>query len=491
MSKTPPAKPPRRATPKRRGLWSLGDRFNMLGFNVQMSLIVVGSLLSLGVVILFGYAVAINNMKDRLMGEAKAQADEARLVIERIIAESNARSVKDVVNHPDVKLQLRILTREGGVVMAALAGEDGKLLIQQYGSDSITRQFDADRPVTVQGILPTDEEMNYVISIEPLPPDAQREQIPLKNAGVTVGFMEYGLSEDVAGAKLQEIGRQISRALTMMVFVILALIVAATALLQKAFRHHLLLQRTATEAEHLAHIGTLASGLAHEIRNPLHAMNLHLEVAKEELEVNDGDRQHAAQIVTSVQKHLNGLNTTLTHFLHYALPQKLERESLPLDVLVNEVVVLLRPELDRRSVQVEYKPCGEVTVLVDSSSFRQVITNIILNAAQIMEDREKREVTLWTEMTEGDVVLHIDDTGPGIPAGEEETIFEAFVSHRKGGTGFGLAIARRVIEEHDGRLWAQTRPEGGARFSIALAAQGPSDAVSRGVELPKPLSAEQ
>jgi signal transduction histidine kinase len=489
MSK-PSAKSVRRSTPKRRGLWSLGDRFNMLGFNVQMSLIVVGSLLSLGVVILFGYAVAINNLKDRLMGEAKAQADEARIVIERVIAESDARSVKDVVNHPDVKLQLRILTREGGVVMAAIAGEDGKLLIQQYGSDSVTRTFDADRPATIQGILPKGEEMNYEIKVEPLPPDAQREKVPLKKGGLTVGYMEYGLSEDVAGAKLQEIGRQISRALSMMVFVILALIVAATALLQKAFRHHLLLQRTATEAEHLAHIGTLASGLAHEIRNPLHAMNLHLEVAKEELEVSDGDRVHAATIVTSVQKHLNGLNTTLTHFLHYALPQKLEREVLPLDILVNEVVGLLRPELDRRNVSVEYKPSGDINVLVDSSSFRQVITNIILNAAQILEDRERREVTLWTETAEGEVLLHIDDTGPGIPIGEEDTIFEAFVSHRKGGTGFGLAIARRVIEEHDGRLWAETRPEGGARFSIALAAQGSSDSVPRGAELQRAMNAE-
>lgn len=475
----PPFKSPRKGTPKRRGLWSLGDRFNMLGFNVQMSLIVVGSLLSLGVVILFGYAVAINNMKDRLMGEAKAQADEARLVIERVIAESDARSVREVVNHPDVKLQLRILTREGGVVMAAIAGEDGKLLIQQYGSDSLIRRFDAERPVTIQGILPKGEELNYEVIAEPLPPDAQREKVPLRKGNLTVGYMEYGLSEDVAGAKLQEIGRQISRALTMMVFVILALIVAATALLQKAFRHHLLLQRTATEAEHLAHIGTLASGLAHEIRNPLHAMNLHLEVAKEELEVSDGDRLRAAQIVGSVQKHLNGLNTTLTHFLHYALPQKLEREVLPLDILVNEVVVLLRPELDRRSVALEYRASGDVHVLVDSSSFRQVITNIILNAAQILEDRERREILLWTEVADGEVMLHIDDTGPGIPIGEEETIFEAFVSHRKGGTGFGLAIARRVIEEHDGRLWAQTRAEGGARFSIALAAQGSSDAIPR------------
>ncbi len=477
MSAERPTTPPRAGARRQSaGISNIGAAFASMGVTVQMSLIITASLLALGTVVILGYAVSINNLKNRLMGEAKAQADEASRVIERVASDLHAQTLADIVNHPEVRTQLRILTREGGVVMAAISDEDGKLYIQQ-GSDGVTREFPQNMPQRIQGIIPRDSDLTWELTVSPVPKDARQERIPIRQQGKVIGFMEYAISADQAAVKLSEIGTQINQSLTAMVVVLVALIASAAALLHKVFRHHLLLQQTAQDAEHMAHIGTLASGLAHEIRNPLHAMNLHLEVAKEELEDAAGDRERAAQIVSSVQKHLGGLNSILTTFMNYALPQKLERELVPLHVLVNETVALLRPEVVSKGARVEADIPEGITVSLDPSSFRQVLTNVVLNAAQIMEGREVREIRLTAEVGDDSVSLHIDDTGPGIPPGEEEAIFEAFVSHRKGGSGFGLAIARRVIDEHGGEITAANRPEGGARFTIRLGTQ--SDSASR------------
>ena len=204
-----------------------------MGVTVQMSLIITASLLALGTVVILGYAVSINNLKNRLMGEAKAQADEASRVIERVASDLHAQTLADIVNHPEVRTQLRILTREGGVVMAAISDEDGKLYIQQ-GSDGVTREFPQNMPQRVQGIIPRDADLTWELTVSPVPKDARQERIPIRQQGKVIGFMEYAISADQAAVKLSEIGTQINQSLTAMVVVLVALIASAAAL-RRAF----------------------------------------------------------------------------------------------------------------------------------------------------------------------------------------------------------------------------------------------------------------
>ncbi|MBI5154767.1 hypothetical protein HZA57_05975 [Candidatus Poribacteria bacterium] len=257
-----------------------------------------------------------------------------------------------------------------------------------------------------------------------------------------------------------------------MVILVVACLALTIYLLYRAGLRHVQLQRRHDEVQHMASIGTMASGLAHEIRNPLHAMNLHLSAAADELDdPREGSPDHVRRIVGNVQRQIGSLNTILTNFMNYAMPTKLEAEPLRAAALVREVGLLLEPEFERRGVSFACDVPESAWIMADPSGVRQVLLNVLLNAAQALEEAPQREIRVELKNIEtGRAHLTIDDTGPGLPPGKEEGIFDVFVSHRKGGTGFGLAIARRIMEELDGSIHGQTRTGGGARFTLTFRA---------------------
>src|SRR5690606_22979862 len=154
-----------------------------------------------------------------------------------------------------------------------------------------------------------------------MPDGAREEQFPIQADGKTVGYLKYGFLESDALSNLNVISGHITSSLTWMTALVILCIGLAIVALYAVGNKHGELERRHAERQHLAAIGTVASGLAHEIRKPLHAVNLHLEAARDELETpRDQSPEQAARIIGTVQKQIESLSSILTHFMSYAVP---------------------------------------------------------------------------------------------------------------------------------------------------------------------------
>jgi two-component system, NtrC family, sensor histidine kinase PilS len=214
-------------------------------------------------------------------------------------------------------------------------------------------------------------------------------------------------------------------------------------------------------ADRLASMGRMAANIAHEIRNPLAALSGAVEVMA--AGAPDDTRERLAQIVVKETGRLNGI---IRDFLEYARPAPLNRTSTNVAETVDEVLLLLEHQAEPGVLKTvrEFPPA--LTWSVDRQQFRQAIWNLCLNAVQAMPEGGELQVTM-TAMA-GRLVVRVHDTGEGIAAADLGTIFEPFFSTKSGGTGIGLALVHRIVQDHGGDIDVQSRPGAGSTFTLTL-----------------------
>lgn len=443
--------------------------------------------LIMGAVVVLISSFIINDMKNRLVRvaheEVRSSVEYAAAEIEEVVREFETtsgrqiESLSEIANNPSVKAQLRIMSRAtGSLVMSAMIDSEGNCVYQHYGD----RQMMDNCPIRQgnSGIIPESDVaggLTWELELRDYPVGATPERVAVTSNGRTLGHIEYLIEEGLTLSRLDPISTQITTSLSWMAALATLCFGAAMLLINRIWGRHLELEKHHRDAQHMAHIGTMASGLAHEIRNPLHAMNLHLESVREELEdPRENSGVIAARTVSNVQRQITNLNGILTHFMAYAMPTEMESEPVRLHCVIADVVHLLTPELDRLGVTLERDVPEEAWIMGDHTAVSQVLTNVVLNAAQAVAGREERRIAIGARLDDsGRWVLTLDDTGPGLPEGAEQSIFDVFVSNRPGGSGFGLAIARRLMEQHGGSITGMTRKEGGARFTLDFPAAAP------------------
>jgi signal transduction histidine kinase len=286
----------------------------------------------------------------------------------------------------------------------------------------------------------------------------------------------------VPESRLEERVTRLRRSLITNVFIgaglsLLVLVVGFLYVLRMLHRTRQL-EAEAQMADRLAYVGTLAGGLAHEIRNPLNAMNMNVQMLQEELEDAPEDSERAREYIDLLEinrREIMRLERLVSDFLAYARPQQLRPESLDPAAVVKEITDFLEADFRRRGVAlVRRVEPGLPRFNADPGQLRQALINVMINAADaVAEDKGTVEISASLHGDDG-VAIAVSDNGGGIPPQEADRIFQIFHSTKKGGTGLGLAISQRIVEAHGGTISAGRSDVGGALFTIALPLAGPA-----------------
>jgi signal transduction histidine kinase len=225
-------------------------------------------------------------------------------------------------------------------------------------------------------------------------------------------------------------------------------------------------------ADRLAYLGTLASGLAHEIRNPLNAINLNLQMVEEDLIASSTDAGELGTLLKGIKQEIRRLDRLATNFLVYAKPLELEKQQFDVWDLLDEIALLVDRECAASGIQlVKNDRSRPLRIQADRDLLKQAILNLIVNAEEAIGSQEtgQREIQLSADRQDKATVIGVHDTGPGVSPDDARHLFKLFYSGKRGGTGLGLPIAQRIVESHGGQIGWKNAPEGGAEFTIRLA----------------------
>ena len=256
-------------------------------------------------------------------------------------------------------------------------------------------------------------------------------------------------------------------------------------LLRRAEHRARLAERRARNAERLAEIGSMTAGLAHEIKNPLSTIGLNAQLLAEGLndaELPAQERDRLLNRLGALSREAERLRAILTDFLQFAGRVKLDARPRDLVRIVAELRDFFHPQCDQSRVVMRTKlPETPVRVPVDETLLKQALLNLMINATQAMtngattgEDSHdtRGELILQIDADDDEARIHVIDTGPGIEPDRLEKIFHPYVSQTVGGSGLGLSTARRIIEEHGGRIAAHSDVGRGSDFVIHLPMKG-------------------
>jgi two-component system, NtrC family, sensor histidine kinase HydH len=224
-------------------------------------------------------------------------------------------------------------------------------------------------------------------------------------------------------------------------------------------------------------LSRLAGGLAHELKNPLSTLGMHLALLREQWQADDTPLAHrSVRSLNTIEKEVSRLNDILEDFLRFARTGELEREPTSLNAMIEQVVAFLRPEAEARGIEIETFLDANLPLLqLDPARIKQVILNLLINARQAMTARGHGRITVITRPDSAGgfgEILEIVDDGPGMDASTLERAFDVYYSTKKGGSGLGLALVRRVIEAHDGQVEIQSAPGHGTRVMLRLPRAG-------------------
>jgi two-component system sensor kinase FixL len=225
-------------------------------------------------------------------------------------------------------------------------------------------------------------------------------------------------------------------------------------------------------AGRLSAMGEMVAGVAHEVNQPLYAIQNFSKASRNVLAAGDSPnlddlRQWNDEIATAAAQ----AGEILDRLRNYARKSEPRRVCVcPCD-LIGEAVELLAFEARQRQIAVDFERCETpLFAHADPLQIQEVLVNLMRNAYEATEegDHGSPRITIRTRPAEEFVEISVADNGPGLRPMEQSNIFDPFVTTKPDGLGMGLAISRSIIEAHDGRLWADSNPEGGATFLFTL-----------------------
>ncbi len=216
-------------------------------------------------------------------------------------------------------------------------------------------------------------------------------------------------------------------------------------------------------------LGRIAAGIAHEIRNPLSGININLSsLAKIVRSTNHSDE--ALEIIDELQQSSRKIEDVIKRVMDFSRPSEPHFKPADINQPVREAVKLTGVTIRKNNIRIETDLSDDMALCsIDHRLIEQVIVNLINNASgAIRESGGDGIIRITTVSIDGHVLVHVDDTGPGVPKEVREKVFYPFFTTRTDGAGIGLSISNRIITDHGGSLIVEDGPLGGARFTIEL-----------------------
>jgi signal transduction histidine kinase len=216
-------------------------------------------------------------------------------------------------------------------------------------------------------------------------------------------------------------------------------------------------------------IETLAAGVAHEVRNPLNSLQINVGILEQELLELLPDRDaHVFAVVRKIAGEIKRLDDFVSEFLRFARPPRLNIERLPVRPLLTDLAAFIAPECSKKAVALELDLGGPETAWVDGFQLKQAILNLVLNALQATP--AGGHVVVRTSGGVEGLVVAVSDDGEGMNEEVKAKAFTPFFTTREEGTGLGLPLVRRIVDQHGGSVEISTTSGAGTRVTLLFPA---------------------
>ncbi|HVS03381.1 MAG TPA: HAMP domain-containing sensor histidine kinase [Thermoanaerobaculia bacterium] len=386
-------------------------------------------------------------LAEQLAGRAREQGEDLYLAV--ATERQTQTYIDSVLRQRDLVRTLEIRDREGRLVYqmqtretVPMGQEEGARVASPEGGAAFEQQHD-------------ERQLTYEVA---------DLTVPIAD----LGAIHIGLSGEELERRVGVLRQELLRQAGVVGVVTLALLVTGYLVIWWLVRRSRALEAQAAEAERMAYIGTLAAGLAHEIRNPLNSLSLNMQMLEEELAPQrDGGTRRLLGITRSEIARLERL---VSDFLAYARPRPLDLQRVAGIELLAHAGEVLGAQLAARRATVRIEDESEgAAVDVDPQQLNQLLLNLAQNALAATEESPcPPHLTLRARRDGGRLALEVEDNGVGLSRAARDRVFEVFYSTRKGGTGLGLPIARRIARGHGGELEVASEPGQGTCVRLWL-----------------------
>jgi signal transduction histidine kinase len=229
-------------------------------------------------------------------------------------------------------------------------------------------------------------------------------------------------------------------------------------------------------AERITAINRVTTGVAHEVKNPLNAMLMHLEIAKMKLARGDSDLDQQIEVISS---EITRLDRVVKTFLDFTRPVDLKMRETPVNAFIESLVELTRPQAAAAGVCVETGlEAKDATITADVDLLKQALLNLVVNAIEAMPEggtlRLETQVRASSNGSGDEVEIRIGDTGKGIPEHLREKIFKLYFTTKPSGSGIGLALTFRMVQLHGGKIDYVSESGSGTTFNVRFPLAGTS-----------------